>query len=334
MAGLKTYYRGQAPNLLRNPMPLDEYSSKKKLLKLDGIHVAFVEEGEGHPLVMLHGFPTSAIWRKVLPLLATNFRCVAIDTLGLGDSMASLDHDFSLKGQADMINALLKAKRINKFSLLGHDIGGAIAQILATQDPKRIEKLVLADCPAYDNWPSNYLKGMILMARLPTALHLFSRRLKGVRFARSTKGWGHGFFDRRILTQELASTYFRPLASSAERIQRLKRLLLSLNNRETIEVVPSLRQFQRPAMVLWSCDNRHRSPSWAIKLYHDIPGAKRFELIPFSGLFSPEEKPEEFAQIVINFLSPQKKKVNSKESNSQREKSQNSLSSVQKKTKE
>jgi haloalkane dehalogenase len=91
-------------------MPLDEYASKKKLLKLDGMRVAFVEEGEGAPLVMLHGFPTSAIWRKVLPLLSTKFRCLAIDTLGLGDSVPSLDQDFSLKGQADMINAFLKSK--------------------------------------------------------------------------------------------------------------------------------------------------------------------------------------------------------------------------------
>jgi pimeloyl-ACP methyl ester carboxylesterase len=195
---------------------------------------------------------------------------------------------------------------------LGHDLGGAVAQVLAIQDPDRIERLVLADCPAYDNWPSNYLKGMISMARLPSALQLFIRRMKGFRFARSSKGWGHGFFDSRLLTQELATTYIRPLASSADRIQRLKRLLLRL----------------------WSCDNRHRSPSWAIKLYHDIPGAKRFELIPFAGLFSPEEKPEEFAQIVINFLAPRKKKVNSEESNSQQKTPADSPESLKEDTKE
>lgn len=299
------------------PMPVDEYSSRKKLLKLEGISVAFIDEGKGEPLIMLHGLPTSAIWRKPLPVLASRFRCIALDTLGLGDSVASLDEDYSLNGQADMVDAFLKAKGIERFSLLGHDLGGAIAQILATRNPDRIERLVLADCPAYDNWPSSYMKGLISMARLPKALRLFCLRIQGVRFARSSKGWGHAFFDNRILTEELARAYIRPVGSSADRIKRFRKLLLCLNNQETLDVVPGLQQFHRPTMVLWSCDNLHRSPSWAIKLYHDIPGAKRFELIPFAGLFSPEERPEEFAQIVLNFLSPKKRKGDSEELPSQ-----------------
>lgn len=290
------------------PLPIDEFSSKKKILKLEGIRIAFTEEGEGEPLVMLHGLPTSAIWRRVMPILASKCRCMVIDTLGLGDSVAPLDHDFSMNGQADMVDAFLKAKGIERFSLLGHDLGGAIAQILATRDPDRIDKLILADCPAYDNWPSDHIKGLISMARIPAALRLFSRRMQGSRFARSSKGWGHAFFDRKILTEELVMAYIRPLGSSKDRLQCFRKLLLSLDNRETLDVVPRLQKFQRPTMVLWSCDNLHRSPSWAIKLYHDIPGAKRFELIPFAGLFSPEEKPEEFARIVLNFLSPQKRK--------------------------
>ena len=291
-------------------MKVDDYSSRKKVLKLENARVAFIEEGSGEPLVMLHGFPNSAIWRKVIPILSVKFRCLAIDTLGLGDSVASSGRDYTLKGQAEMIESFLQAKGIERFYLLGQDLGGAIAQILAIRKSERVEKLVLADCAAYDNWPSRELKGLISLAKIPMALGVFCRRMQRIQFARSSKGWGHAFFNSHALTEELVRAYIRPIGSSTERIESFRKLLLSLDNRETMEIVPALKRFQSPTMVLWSCDNLHRSPSWAIQLYQDIPGAVRFELIPFAGLFSPEEKPTEFAGIVADFLTFRKQVAN------------------------
>jgi len=283
-------------------MEIDEYSLKKKVLKIEPFRVAFVEEGMGENLVLLHGLPTAAIWRKVIPLFSSKFRCLAIDTPGLGDSVVSRDQDYTLRGQAEMVRAFLRAKSIERFSLLGHDLGGGVAQILATSCTETVEKLILADTMAYDNWPSRFLKGLISIARIPMALEIFCRRMKSLSFARSLKGWGNAFFDPEVISEELVKAYIRPTGSSSERIKRFRRLLLSLDNRETMELIPKLKELKRPTMIMWSCDNLHRSTSWAIRLYHDIPGAKRFELIPFAGLFSPEEKSEDFGRIVLNFL--------------------------------
>jgi pimeloyl-ACP methyl ester carboxylesterase len=55
-------------------------------------------------------------------------------------------------------------------------------------------------------------------------------------------------------------------------------------------------------MLLWGCDYPPLSPSWAIQLYHDIPGARRFELIPFVGHYPQWENPEAFSRAVVDFL--------------------------------
>src|SRR5688572_11433508 len=66
--------------------PLDELSARKRLIDVDGTNIAYLDEGDGEPLVLLHGCPFSAIeWREAIPRLATQFRVIAPDLLGLGD---------------------------------------------------------------------------------------------------------------------------------------------------------------------------------------------------------------------------------------------------------
>ena len=71
----------------------------------------------------------------------------------------------------------------------------------------------------------------------------------------------------------------------------------------TLRAVEGLRRFQRPTLVVWAADDRYISPSWGRKLFEEIPGALRFELVPFCGHFWQEERPSEFASIIGEFLS-------------------------------
>ena len=66
--------------------------------------------------------------------------------------------------------------------------------------------------------------------------------------------------------------------------------------------VTGFKKFNNPTLIIWAADDHELSPSWGKKLFEDIPGAYQFELIPFCGHFWQEEKPEDFALLISQFL--------------------------------
>ncbi len=117
-----------------------------------GGEIAFVDEGDGPPLVLLHGFPTSSLlWRRVLPPLAARMRVLAVDLLGYGRSAKPADAALHIRAQARYVRELLQGNGIEEFAVVGHDIGGGVAQLLALEGG--VAALVLVDGVAFDAWP-------------------------------------------------------------------------------------------------------------------------------------------------------------------------------------
>src|SRR5918993_2261602 len=109
-------------------MRLDRFSEKKRFLDVGEARIAYYEEGNGEPLLLLHGCPFSSyIWRKVIPLLSSRYRCLAPDLLGLGDTETPEGAAWSLRAQADMVVGFLNALSIESVHVVGHDHGGAVA---------------------------------------------------------------------------------------------------------------------------------------------------------------------------------------------------------------
>lgn len=66
---------------------MNDWSQQKKFVEVDGRRMAYVEQGQGRPIVFQHGNPTSSyLWRNILPKLADLGRCIAVDLIGMGDS--------------------------------------------------------------------------------------------------------------------------------------------------------------------------------------------------------------------------------------------------------
>jgi pimeloyl-ACP methyl ester carboxylesterase len=93
--------------------------------------VFVLEIGDGPPLTMLHGFPSSSHdWAKVTPLLARVYSLVLFDFLGFGASDKPRDHVYSLHEQADLVEAVWAARRVTATALVAHDYGVSVAQEL------------------------------------------------------------------------------------------------------------------------------------------------------------------------------------------------------------
>ncbi len=119
-----------------------------EFLDLPDLRIAFRRQGEGCPLVFLHGWPEwSAVWRRNLPVLADRFEVVAPDLRNFGDSVgeeaADVDH------YVTDLEALVDHLGYERFGLISHDVGAYLAQDYARRHPHRLAGLFFFDCPHF-----------------------------------------------------------------------------------------------------------------------------------------------------------------------------------------
>ena len=139
-----------------------------------GVPMRWTEAGEGFPVVLVHGIPTSpALWRHVLPQVHGG-RLLAFEMVGYGESIsAGRDRDISVARQADYLLGWLDQLDVERAVLVGHDLGGGVAQIAAVRAPGRCAGLVLANSICYDSWPIPSVRALQtaapLTARMPLA---------------------------------------------------------------------------------------------------------------------------------------------------------------------
>lgn len=288
-------------------MKPDPFSEKKRFLRVGDACVGYYEEGDGEPLLFLHGCPFSSfVWRKVIPRFPDRYRCLAPDLLGLGDTETPMGADWSLRAQAGMVVGFLDALGIKRAHVVGHDHGGAVAQLLAAERPERIDRLVISNAEAYDNWPSEGERPFVKATQIPllgdVVMWLYSRRAV-FRLALEEAKAVH---DPKILSDELLDGYIRANLSDRHRRAKTKRFLACQydpkNNRTTTDLLDGLRRFDRPTLLVWAEDDPHFGPEWGERLRRDIPGATKLELLPGTGHLLMEERPGRFAALVGGFL--------------------------------
>lgn len=127
------------PNELKN-----EYPFQSHFIKIDQKNrLHYIDEGTGPVIVMLHGNPTwSFFYRNLIKDFSKNHRVIVPDHIGCGLSSKPEDYQYTLKNHIENVEQLLNELKIEKFSLIVHDWGGAIGMGVATRHPQRIEKIV------------------------------------------------------------------------------------------------------------------------------------------------------------------------------------------------
>lgn len=114
----------------------------------DGLRLAHVDEGDGAPVVFVHGEPTwSYLWRHVMvPVREAGFRCVAPDHAGFGRSDKPTDVDwYSYDRHTALTGSLLEDLDLRDATVVVHDWGGPIGLRMAVEAPDRVSRLVIMD---------------------------------------------------------------------------------------------------------------------------------------------------------------------------------------------
>jgi len=264
----------------------DAMAAHKKIIDLDGTKIAYVDMGQGEPVILLHGCPFSVYeWHAVAPLLAKHFRVIAPDLIGLGDTPIRLNDDYRLPRDVAMVTALMDKLGIRSARFIGHDHGGAIVQLLMEHHPERIDMAILTNVEAYDQWPSKPETQDLRLITNPFTSPLIYAALKSRWVQREL--YSIAVANRATLTDATLDAFANEHLASPLRWQRLRRFLRWQmdpdHNHLTMEAVPAMRRFTKPVLLLWGEKDTNFGPEIAKRLAKDIPGVVGLEWMPHSA---------------------------------------------------
>jgi len=261
---------------------------------VDGHRLRYVRTGSGPAVVLVHGiFSSLYTWKDVIPALAVRHDVVALDLPGFGQSDQPADLAFEDFPRA--VLGLMDRLGVGKASLVGNSLGGAAVALAAADRPDRTTALVLVDAAAFNLGPSERpaMVGFVmsragsLLARLPGKRLVVEASLRQV------------FHDDSRVTPERVSEYLAAAARPGT-VPAIRSVGASLRDRATLvaEVLPRI---QAPTLVLWGGDDRWIPLAHADLFVAAIPGSRRV-VIPACGHVPQEEKPEEVARLLLEFL--------------------------------
>jgi len=120
--------------------PDGQFESKYETVHGSKIH--YVEHGEGDPILLVHGIPTSAyLWRNMIEPLSQNGRVIAVDMIGYGNSDKP-NLQYKLTELQNYLEAFIVQLDLENIQLVVHDLGGPVALPVASKNPERFKAIV------------------------------------------------------------------------------------------------------------------------------------------------------------------------------------------------
>ena len=262
--------------------------------------ITYRERGTGDPIVFVHGALVNAdLWRKVVPELAKDFRCIAPDLpLGSHERAMPAEADLSPPGVAKLIADFLAALDVDNVTLVGNDTGGAICQVLVTQHPDRIGRLVLTNCDAYDVFPPSVFKPLFLAGQIPGFIWTIAQPLRMTALRHSPIGFG--WLAKKGIPAEQTKSWLRPLLKDRGVRRDTRKLLKGAGPRHTQEAARHFNEFDKPVLIAWGTEKDFFPTEYGERLASDFPKG-RLERIEDSWTFVPEDQPERLAQLIAAF---------------------------------
>src|SRR6266540_182302 len=255
----------------------------------------YVDEGQGAPVLLLHGEPTSSfLWRNIVPQLPG--RKIAPDLIGFGRSDKPEDIGwYSYDRHVDSIARLVAELDLRELTLVVHDWGGPIGLRVAVEEPERIERLVIMNTgigggkPPSETW-----------LRFRDVVRAAGGDFQAGRLIRTSAIRG--------LADEVVAAYDAPfpVAESKAGVLAFPEQVPTEpdhpNTAPLMAIREALESWEKPALVLFGDSDPIFAPRVAERIAEWIPGAFPAELITNAGHFVQEDAGEEAAERIVEFL--------------------------------
>ena len=256
----------------------------------------YERRGKGSSIVLIHGIPTHGyLWRDVASRLASSgHEVITIDLLGYGASDKPEDEDLGIAAQARRVVGALERLGWSGGAVVGHDIGGGVAQLMAIDNPRLVRRLVLVDSIAYDSFPEPGI------ARLKDPVWDQILGAPDFDLAKGLfKGFKRGMTHTERVTEELIANYERPFRGVYGRRAYL-RAARALRTEELASRSAEVEKLTTPTLLLWGREDIFQPLGYAERLAAAMPNA-RLHVVEDAGHFLPEDEPRLVADEVEAF---------------------------------
>lgn len=274
-------------------MNFNEYRKLQQTTTIDNLKISYLVQGSGPALLLIHGIPVwGYLWKDCIQELAKHYTVIVPDLVGYGYSDQRDCFDRSIKVQSHMLEKLLAQLNIDDLFVVGHDIGGAVAQRFTVDNQDRVKKLILMDSVLYDSWPAEP------MVKLGNPSQHY--RVHGDELAKKfIERLPHGMHHKEKATPEMLNGWMAPYMSDKGKLS-LIRNASALNTNHTMELLDDFRKMNIPILLLWAELDQFQPIKTARKFLDEMPNTSLISA-PDSDHFMPLEKPEFVVEHILGF---------------------------------
>ncbi|MEQ9362620.1 MAG: alpha/beta fold hydrolase [Leptospirales bacterium] len=262
----------------------------------------YYETGAGAPLLFVHGlFTNMHLWRKIVPELSRDYRCI-VPTLPFGAHSVPVrdDVDLSPPALAGLLFEIIAGLGLKDVTLLANDTGGALTQLALAERPDHpaIAGAIFTNCDAFEVFPPArflYLRWISYLPLIPTLL-AWQMRFDIVRRLPIALG---GLTKYR-LSRESLEEYAGPFSKNARIRNNTTKIMRDIHPRYTRAAAKKLSSFRRPVLLAWAPEDK-LFPLRLAEGLNDLFAESEIKLVADSGAFIPEDQPAALIAIVREF---------------------------------
>lgn len=267
--------------------------------------IHYVDEGHGHPIVMLHGDPTwGFLYRNFIPPFSEKYRCLVPDQMGMGkSSVPSTPFPYRLHHHIANFEQFVLELNLTNITLLLHDWGGPVGLGFGIRHSERIKRIILLNTWAFAPWPGGSLPKLFNMIRSNLGEKFVLRRNGYLKPALTG-----GVYKAENLTTQIFEAYQAPYPTPDSRLA-----LLSWSRDIPLEPTdPSFKMMKsieqglpkfsnRPILIIWGMRDPVLSP-YVLSLWQEVYPLASVSRIKNASHFLQEDAPETIINLINSFL--------------------------------
>jgi pimeloyl-ACP methyl ester carboxylesterase len=282
---------------------LNLFIPQERYIKIGLINTRYMAEGEGSPVVLVHGMGGSASgWLPSFSAFAAQHRVYAMDLVGHGRTNMVEEASLDAAYLAGFVKDFMAELKIERAHLVGHSMGGAVSLQLAIDYPERVNKLVLVDSSGL----GKELTILFRIVSLPLAGELLAAQdYKGdiKKYAAATRKSAKNAAN---ITEELIENLY-PVERSPDHVKPLLKVVRQWVNWAGLKksiydpILQHLPSIRNPTLVIWGRQDTIVPLALGELAAKSLPNA-RLEVIDQCGHIPMFEQPEIFNRLVLDFL--------------------------------
>lgn len=292
-----THSKPSSPPAWRSEFPFESNH-----LDIDGLRYHYIDQGQGRPIVMVHGNPTwSFMFRKLVPALSDTHRVIVPDHIGCGLSDKPQDYPYHLQNHVDNLGRLIEELKLERIDLVVHDWGGAVGMGYAVEHPENIHRLTILNSAAF------------LARKCPPQIRFCRTPLIGAMLVRGFNAFVNGALRSTIkhqdrMTPAIRDGYRAPYDSWANRVavHRFVQDIPFKRSHPTHDTLASIqkrlgRLQSKPTMICWGMKDFCFTPEFLETWKQYFPNAQIHEFSD-AGHYILEDAHERIIPLLHEFF--------------------------------